>query len=133
MVGGFKESVCNIIQFRGGTARHSSSGLQPNFAVLRRGRHLCSAGRLSLLAHILVLFPLHTCWCMAHNENAVLLLLLLLVLLLHPFNGLFSRTTCVSRHQKGKSFWILLEQEMMGWQWHQLDPYANHLHFALDR
>jgi len=41
-----------------------------------------------------------------------------LLLLLHPFNGLFSR---VSRHQKGKPFWILLEQEMMGWQWHQLD------------
>ena len=37
------------------------------------------------------------------------------------FNGLFSRTTWVSRHQKGKPFWILLEQEMMGWQWHQLD------------
>ena len=37
---------------------------------------------------------------------------------LHPFNGLFSRTTWVSRHQKGKPFWILLEQEM---QWHQLD------------
>jgi len=33
----------------------------------------------------------------------------------------FSRTTWVSRHQKGKPFWILLEQEMMGWQWHQLD------------
>jgi len=27
----------------------------------------------------------------------------------------------VSRHQKGKPLWILLEQEMMGWQWHQLD------------
>jgi len=27
----------------------------------------------------------------------------------------------VSRHQKGKTFWNLLEQEMMGWQWHQLD------------
>jgi len=27
----------------------------------------------------------------------------------------------VSRHQKGKPFWILLEQEMMGWYWHQLD------------
>jgi len=27
----------------------------------------------------------------------------------------------VSRHQKGKPFWILLEQEMIGWQWHQLD------------
>jgi len=37
------------------------------------------------------------------------------------FNGLFSRTTWVSRHQKGKPFWILLKQEMMGWQWHQLD------------
>ena len=35
-------------------------------------------------------------------------------LLLHPFNGLYSRTTWVSRHQKGKPFWILLEQEMMG-------------------
>jgi len=33
----------------------------------------------------------------------------------------FSRTTWVSRHQKAKPFWILLEQEMMGWQWHQLD------------
>jgi len=34
---------------------------------------------------------------------------------------LFSRTTWVSQHQKGKQFWILLEREMMGWQWHQLD------------
>jgi len=29
--------------------------------------------------------------------------------------------TSVTRHQKHKPFWILLEQEMMGWQWHQLD------------
>jgi len=34
----------------------------------------------------------------------------------------FCRITWVSRHQKGKPFWILLEQEMTGWQWHQLDP-----------
>jgi len=40
---------------------------------------------------------------------------------LHPFNGLFSRTTWISRHQRSKPFWILLEQKMMGWQWHQLD------------
>jgi len=40
------------------------------------------------------------------------------------FNGLFSRTTWVSRHQKGQPFWILPEQEMMGWQWHHLD----HMH-----
>jgi len=30
-------------------------------------------------------------------------------------------TTSVSWHQKGKPFWILLEQGMIGWQWHQLD------------
>jgi len=38
------------------TARHSSSGRQPNFAALNRGRQLYSAGRpsRSALAHILV-------------------------------------------------------------------------------
>jgi len=40
---------------------------------------------------------------------------------LHPFNGLFSRTTWISWHQKGKTFWILMKQEMTRWQWHQLD------------
>ena len=40
---------------------------------------------------------------------------------LHPFNSPFPRTTWESRHQKGKPFWILLEQQIMGWQWHQLD------------
>jgi len=40
---------------------------------------------------------------------------------IHTFNGLFSKTTWVSRHQKGKPFWISLKQETMGWQWHQLD------------
>jgi len=40
---------------------------------------------------------------------------------LHSFTGLFSRTNWVSRHQNNKPFWILLEQEMMRWQWHQLD------------
>jgi len=33
----------------------------------------------------------------------------------------FSRTIRVSRHQNGKPFRILPEQQMMGWQWHQLD------------
>jgi len=27
----------------------------------------------------------------------------------------------VLRHQKGELFWIVLKQEMMGWQCHQLD------------
>jgi len=41
----------------GGTAQQSSSERQPNFAVLNRGRQLCSAGRPSRweLAHILVI------------------------------------------------------------------------------
>ena len=33
-----------------------------------------------------------------------------------PFNGLFSRTT-----RKVKPVWILMKQEMMEWQCHQLD------------
>jgi len=42
-------------------------------------------------------------------------------LLLDPFYGLFSKTTWVSRARKVEPFWILIKQEMMGWQWHQLD------------
>ena len=38
------------------------------------------------------------------------------------FNRLFSRTTWLSRNtRKVKPNWILRKQEMMGWQWHQLD------------
>jgi len=50
--------------------------------------------------------------------------LLLLLLLLHPFNGLFSRTTRVSRHQKRKTSLDLNEARddgVLRWQWHQLD------------
>jgi len=60
---------------------------------------------------------LSLCWISHHTYWHWLPLLLLL----HPFNGLSSRTTWISWHQKGKPFWILLQQEMMGWQWHQLD------------
>ena len=56
-----------------------------------------------------------------HISLLLLLLLLLLQLLLHPFNGIFSRTNWLCRYQKGKPFWTLMEQKMMGWQWHQLD------------
>ena len=57
--------------------------------------------------------------------------LLLLLLLLHPLNGLFSRTTWVSRYQKGKYSLNLNEARdggVFGRQWHQLD----HLHIAPD-
>ena len=49
---------------------------------------------------------------------------LLLQLLLHSLNGLFSRTTWVSRYQKGKTSLDLNEARddgVWGWQWHQLD------------
>jgi len=38
-----------------------------------------------------------------------------------PFNGLCSRTTWVSWHEKVKPFRILMKQEILWWQWHQLD------------
>jgi len=47
-----------------------------------------------------------------------------ILLLLHPFNGLFSRTAWISRYQKGKTSLDLNEargDEVLGWQWHQLD------------
>jgi len=39
---------------------------------------------------------------------------------LHPSAFFKDNLTWVSRHRQGKPFWILLEQEIMGWQWHQL-------------
>ena len=46
----------------------SSSGRQPNFAALNRGRHLCSAGRPSrwALVHILML---HFVWACTFTVN----------------------------------------------------------------
>ena len=38
----------------------------------------------------------------------------------HPFNGRLSRTTQVSRHQKGKTNLDLTEARDSEWQWHQL-------------
>jgi len=37
------------------------------------------------------------------------------------FNCHFSRTTWVTWYQKDKPFWVLLKQEMIGGQWHQLN------------
>jgi len=38
----------------------------------------------------------------------------------HPFNGPFSRTTRVSRYQKGKTNLDFTEARDSEWQWHQL-------------
>ena len=45
-------------------------------------------------------------------------------LLLHPLNSFFSRTTWISRYQKGKTSPDLNDARddgVLGWQWHQLD------------
>jgi len=39
---------------------------------------------------------------------------------IHPFNGPFSRTTQVSRYQKGKTNLDFTEARYSEWQWHQL-------------
>jgi len=39
----------------------------------------------------------------------------------HPFNGPLSRTTQVSRYQKGKTNLDFTEAKDSEWQWHQLD------------
>ena len=49
---------------------------------------------------------------------------LLLYIYIHPFNGLCSRTTWVSRYQKGKTGLDLnatRDDGGWGWQWRQLD------------
>jgi len=48
---------------------------------------------------------------------------------IHTFNGLFSRTIRVSRHQTGKPLWILLKQEIMdgsGISWTICKSFAPH-------
>jgi len=50
--------------------------------------------------------------------------IIVLLLLLHQLNGLFSRTTWISRYQKSKTSLDLNEARdygVWGWQWHQLD------------
>jgi len=52
---------------------------------------------------------------------------------LHPFNGLRSTTTCVTRHQKGEPIWIFNEARDDGVAVAPAGPYANHLHLGPDR
>jgi len=57
-------------------------------------------------------------------SSATTLVSVYIITLLHPFSGFFSRTTWVSRYQKGKTNLDLdkaRDDGVMGWQWHQLD------------
>jgi len=52
----------------------------------------------------------------------------------HPFNGPLSRTTRVSRYQKGKTNLDFTEARGSEWQWHQLGHMqVCSLHLAADR
>jgi len=55
---------------------------------------------------------------MKHCQLSTVKIIIAKGLPLHPFNDLFSRTIC---HQKGKTILDFNEEEMMGWQWNQLD------------
>jgi len=60
------------------------------------------------------------------------------LLLLQQFNGLFSRTTWISRYQKGTTSLDLNDARddgvLLGWQWlASTGPHANNLHLAPDR
>jgi len=63
-------------------------------------------------------------WCL----RVFAVLLLLLLLLLHPLNGLFSKTTSVSRHQKRKPSGAREDGVAVA----SAGPCANHLHLAPD-
>jgi len=51
----------------------------------------------------------------------------------HPLNGLFSGTTWVSRHQKGKTILDFNEARDDGVAGASAGPYANHMRLASDR
>jgi len=52
---------------------------------------------------------------------------------IHPLNGLFSGTTWVSRHQKGKTILDFNEARDDGVAGASAGPYANHMRLASDR
>jgi len=52
---------------------------------------------------------------------------------LHPFNGLFSRTTWVSQHQKARTILDFNEARYDRVALASAGPYANHLHLTPDR
>ena len=49
------------------------------------------------------------------------------------YNGLFSRTTWVSRYQKGRTVLDFTEARDDGMAVAAAGPYVNHLHFTSDR
>jgi len=78
------------------TARHSSSGRQPNFAVLNRWRHLYSAGR-----------PSH--WALAHISS-------LLLLLFYIIFASHSENKTPRKNLSLQEYWNLVARHKDRWQ-----------------
>ena len=104
---------------------YSEQQNQQQVITSRHSQQVSSVSRSTIMLYywtlLLLLITKHTkCRKYKHNTHTLL------------FNCLFSRTTRVCRHQKGKPSWILLKQEMMGGSGIS-GPYANHLHHISDR
>jgi len=80
---------------------------------------------LNLSSSLDIWFLMHVCGQTDRQTDMLITILCSLqgadYYILNPSNSLFSRTTWISQQQKGKPFWILMRQAMMGWQWHLLD------------
>jgi len=66
------------------------------------------------VAFVSVLRPLNVVQLHTTNSKLRSITTTTTTTLLHPFNGLFSRTTWVRRYQKSKTSLDLMSQEMMG-------------------
>ena len=78
-------------------------------AVGHHQQHNIQTGLASFPFALLRLGCLHLTYIKSQQE----------LLLLHPFNGPLSRTTQVSRYQKGKTNLDFTEARDTEWQWHQ--------------
>jgi len=135
----------NEVPLQGKECRHVAWCQRPHMHVQSSSWHVAQLVTSVLFSHVLRLkltnymtslwlatclmsvfwWPMQEVWVTTLTCSAAVNVksqqLLLLLLLLHLFNSLFTRTAWVCQHQKGKSFWILSKQEMMGWRWHQLN------------
>ena len=103
----------------------NSTHLNPALTILR-WHCSCSPVHLSTVQCVSRTTSLIHCQLKFHTH---------ILLLLHPFNGLFSGTTCVSWYQKDKISLDLMRQEILflGMAVASAGLYANNLRLAPDR
>ena len=80
---------------------------------------IAQRAKITLLITMKLLWMCHPT-CLLIYDHTVILFIGKLPCVLQPFNGLFSRTTWVSRYQKGKTNLDFTGTRHSEWQWHQL-------------